>query len=222
MNPSLLILGGAVGLGTLLLIVGIIYERRHHQQKSAVKSKLNKPEPSRSRVYELQMRDHRRSLIWTTTFTALFIAIGLFEWLSFNFQPAWPTMDTHSFSLYREEARERRTRRPVYFLYVDYTYVVRGERYLGRAEYKSYDVADIDQRYNELNGGMPLRVWYHPLIPAIGLHYRVGPVFAFAMFSIAGLCGLGVLSSGVSLVTTKLKGGPKQRVELKITKGDGF
>lgn len=199
LSPSMLILGGAVGVGVMLLIVGLVFERR---QKLPPKSA---DKPVHSRLYEHEMRGHRNSFIWTGSITALLVAVALLEWSTFDFAMQWPSANAYATRLDRFEAMGRRTGWS-YSLDVEYYYDVKDSRYSGSARFGYDDEAIRDQIYTQLNGGGVLQIWYHPLFPFISLANPTGPVFALVMFGLAALTGLGVISSGMGMLNTWLCG----------------
>lgn len=198
-QPSMLILGGAVGLGIMLLIVGLMFERR---QKLPLTSA---DKPVRSRVYEHEMRGHRKSFIWTGSITALLVAAALLEWSTFDFAMQWPSINAYASRLYRFEAMGRRTGWS-YSLDVEYYYDVKDSRYSGSTRFGYDGEAVRDQLYTHLNSGGALQIWYHPLLPSISFANPTGPVFALVMFGLAALTGLGVISSGMGMLNTWLRG----------------
>jgi hypothetical protein len=204
MSPTVLIFGGAIGLGALLLIIGLFYEWRHKRQTARPKAEV-----SRSRVYEVQMRDHRRSLVWTTVITIILVSVALLEWSSFQFHSEWSTASAQATRLQRGESYRRGD--TDYYVDVWYRFTINETRYEGSGRLSYEQEGRRDEVYNSLNGGSTLRVWYHPLVPFISFAWKTGPVFSIAVLAIASLTGLGMISSGVALITTRLKGGPKQR-----------
>jgi hypothetical protein len=204
MNLSLLIIGGSVVLGLIVLLVGFLWGRRQSGDS------FNRSEMSRSRVYDLQIRDHRNSLIIATVLTFIFVGMGLLEWSTFQFRNEWPSIIAATTTIQRGEAIGRRGG-DAYYVDAWYRFTINGTRYNGSGRLGYEEQSRRDQAYNNLNAGSGLRVWYHPLIPAINLPSKIGPVFAIVVLSIGALTALGMISSGVALINTKIKGGPKQK-----------
>jgi hypothetical protein len=210
MNPSLLIIAGAVALGVIVLIIGFSFGRKSSQTNS----KSTKGDSSRSRVYEVQMRDHRNSFITATVLTVILVSVALLEWSSYQFRNEWPSLIAPTTSLRRGQSFGRGD--ADYYVDAWYRFDLNGTRYSGSGRLSYAEESRRNQAYDNLNSGSGLRVWYHPLIPHLNLPWKIGPVFAIIVLTVSGLTALGMVSSGVALISTKMKGGPKQKPPLKI------